>query len=123
MKKIDPKTINVPNICFSICEDDTERGKLYRKQRLERGFDDSETWNLDCTIAQFILPRLKRFKEVLISHPMNITATEWNNILDKMIFAWEYLASDDEFKDVSDIDKKVEMGLTLFAKYYQNLWW
>ena len=33
-------------------------------QRWTRGFDDSETWSLYDTIARFILPRLKRFKEI-----------------------------------------------------------
>ena len=33
-------------------------------QRGTRGWDDSETWGLDGTLARFILPRLQRFKEV-----------------------------------------------------------
>ncbi len=32
-------------------------------QRRVRGFDDSELWSLDHTILEFILPRLKRFRE------------------------------------------------------------
>jgi len=34
-------------------------------QRWTRGFDDSETWVLYMPITKFILPRLKRFKEIL----------------------------------------------------------
>lgn len=32
-------------------------------QRRKRGFDDSELWSLDYTILEFILPRLRRFRE------------------------------------------------------------
>ena len=35
-----------------------------KKQRLERGFDDSETWSLRDTIANFIIPRLERYEEI-----------------------------------------------------------
>lgn len=33
-------------------------------QRRTRGWDDSETWNLDAEIARFALPRLRRFREL-----------------------------------------------------------
>lgn len=42
----------------------TKRYWKFLWQRWIRGFDDSETWSLDSTIVEFILPRLKRFKEV-----------------------------------------------------------
>jgi len=64
--KIDPIDCNVPNINFTLIErgEDDERWDKYKKQRLERGFDDSETWSLDSTIVRFIIPRLKRYLEV-----------------------------------------------------------
>lgn len=33
-------------------------------QRIIRGFDDRDTWDLDITVAKFMYPRLKRFKKV-----------------------------------------------------------
>lgn len=36
----------------------------FLRQRITRGWDDSETWSLDSKITEFILPRLKRFKEI-----------------------------------------------------------
>lgn len=42
----------------------TKRFWKFLWQRWTRGFDDSETWSLDSTISYFILPRLKRFKEI-----------------------------------------------------------
>ena len=48
---------------FSLISQDHPKWDKFTKQRLERGFDDSETWNLDLTIAKFVLPRLESFKE------------------------------------------------------------
>lgn len=38
--------------------------KKWEKQRYKRGFDDTELWGLDYTIASFILPRLIAFREM-----------------------------------------------------------
>lgn len=126
---VDPKYLGIPNICFSIIEpNDTskERNDQYKKQRIERGFDDSETWNLDATIASFILPRLKRFKVVNRGYPPSLTEEEWNNIIDKMIFSFEYIL-DDSIDDSPDSrSKKYEQykeGIKLFAEYFHHLWW
>ena len=63
----DLKELGIPNVCFSLADEITENDELkekYKQQRIERGFDDSELWNLDYTIASFVLPRLKRLKEL-----------------------------------------------------------
>ena len=61
-KAFDP--YGVENINFSLdLKEDDERKEIFKKQRLERGFDETELWNLDTTILKFILPRLKAFKE------------------------------------------------------------
>jgi hypothetical protein len=62
MKRKDPQ--GIPNVCFSLISERDSRNKAFKKQRLERGFDDSETWCLDLTIAKFIIPRLERFIEI-----------------------------------------------------------
>ena len=50
---IDP--ITIPNVCFTIKPNEEK----YVKQRIENGFDESETWNLDRTVVLFVTPRLK----------------------------------------------------------------
>lgn len=98
---------------------DDERQKKWKKQRKKRGFDDTELWCLDCTIASFILPRLKVFREKLCSHPGCMTFQEWKEILDKMIVAFKlYNIS---FPD-NDEAFKIEEGLDLFRKYFHHLW-
>ena len=92
--------------------------KKLRKDTKENGFDKSECWNLDITIAKFILPRLKYFKENTISYPqVDIGLDGWHEILDKMIYSFDEILKDDS----TDQDK-IQEGLELFAKYYVNLW-
>ena len=100
-----------------------DRQEEWYNQRKENGFDDTETWNLQTTISKFVLPRLKWFKERHYDHPCDITFERWNEILDNMIFSFEYYARD-EFKSISDEDfKRVKEGMKLFGEYYGDLWW
>ena len=57
----------------------------------------SELWDLDYTFADFILPRLKAFKKNTISVPAQLSETEWNDILDKMILAFDYIIAEDSW--------------------------
>lgn len=93
------------------------RRELYRKQRKERGFDNSELWALDETIIRFTLPRLKVFRDYTKSYPVddNIKNFEdWQLTIDKMIFGMErYIL------DASD-EQAIE-GMNLFFKYFTHL--
>lgn len=97
-----------------------KRDCLFTWQRLTRGWSDYDTWNLDCTFAEFVIPRLKRYKDISGGGPLELSHAEWQEILDKMILAFEQIA--DQFKyDMHD--PAVQEGLDLFRKYYFNLWW
>lgn len=93
-------------------------------QRLLRGWDDSETWNLDYSLANLILPRLKRFRKLHCGYPGQLeTDGEWNTIIDQMIYSFEYLASEKAWGIASEEEAvEIQKGLDLFAKYYRNLW-
>lgn len=60
----------------------------------------SDLWSLDVTIANFVLPRLKRFKKENIGYPgieeMD-TPEKWDEALDKMILAFEYAVNQDNW--------------------------
>lgn len=59
-----------------------------------------ETWNLDYRIASYILPRLKLFKKVSITYPGRDeadTPEKWDEALDKMIQAFEYVIEEDDW--------------------------
>ena len=96
-------------------------------QRLTRGWDDSDTWSLDYTIAQFVLPRLKRFKELNIGAPSDLTEETWDEILDKMIKAMENTIKQwDEDLTEEETEKmweETEEGHKLFGEYFSGLWW
>ncbi len=124
MKKIDIKNIDVPNVCFSLTDKNDDRETEYSKQRTERGFDDSETWSLTDTICNFIIPRLKRFKEVNNGMPNSLTFEEWNIILDKMILAFELTTRNEGIRIWNENEREqVNEGLDLFREWFIALWW
>jgi hypothetical protein len=103
-----------------------KRAMRFWWQRGTRGWDDSETWNLETRLAEHILPRIKRLKELTIAYPDDLQSFEdWQGILDEMIFAFEYHSKDQMDKmDITEEDyRRVENGLMLFAKHYNNLGW
>ena len=82
----------------------------------------SEIYDLYGTIAEFVLPRLKLFKEKTISYPLNMTEKEWDKKLQKMIDAFDLIVKEDmKIYNEKEI-KKIEKGLKLFAKYFRDLW-
>lgn len=125
MNNIDPRGIK--NVNFSLGEETDKREPEWKAQRLTRGFDDTEMWSLDCTIAKFIAPRLKVFKEQAAEigdHPVNITSEKWQEILSQMIEGFELYS--DHFNWPSDVSnenwKKVYKALKLFKNWFMNLW-
>lgn len=100
-----------------------KRDFLLFKQRRTKGFDDSETWSLDHTIAKFALPRLKVFKNLNKSHPEKLTHQEWKDIIDEMIYAMEYYNDLDNNMYSNKFDyTRIEKGCKLFGEYFGNLW-
>lgn len=114
-----------------------------------------ETWCLDISLAKYIIPRLKKFKKLNNGYPGRgemDTPEKWDEALDKMIQAFEYVINLDEYwiddpkydytdimfgknkefyekikenKITEDIRRlaAINEGLQLFAKYYMSLWW
>jgi len=90
-------------------------------QRLTRGWDDSETWCLDAHLAKWLLPRLKRFKEVNCGYPPSLTSDKWDEKIDDIIFAMERVANE-ELMDTAD-HKRYDKGIKAFSEYWRDLWW
>ena len=121
-------TYGIKNVNFSLIKEDDSRFEDFKKQRLERGFDNSELWSLDCTIAEFIVPRLKAFKEVSADegdHPGSLAEKEWQDILSQMIEGFELYPNhfhwDPEEQETNW--KKVDKAMSLFHKYFFSLWY
>jgi len=116
-----------------ICEPDDKRYQEHMEELNRTGISPDETWNLDVTMAEFILPRLKLFKKLTNVFPSELqelypndedkAVEAWNKILDEMIYSFEKISQRWEI----DIDKnqwdKINDGLEKFASWYHHLWW
>jgi hypothetical protein len=109
-----------------------DRYKKYAKQLKETGFCNPETWSLYSVIAEFTLPRLKMFRRIYGGYPMGLTEKKWDEILDKMIFSFEWSEMEDsmteEYEKMTDKEKKIawkkyDEGMNLFIEYFRALWW
>ncbi|MCK5612441.1 hypothetical protein KAR91_61785 [Candidatus Pacearchaeota archaeon] len=100
-------------------------------QRRTRGWDDSDTWSLDDSLTTWLLPRLKRFKEVNNAYPSRITDEhEWDAILNRMIESLEWYSNhhygegyDGDYKKWQQDFSHTMSGLRLITKYWRELWW
>lgn len=94
-------------------------------QRLTRGWSDDNTWNLDIPIAKFVLPRLRRFKEINNGYPSGMTEEEWDEKIDQMTEAFDLLIKtyDGDVDETVSTDMKIDDGLELFGEHLRNLWW
>jgi hypothetical protein len=103
-------------------------------QRRTRGWDNSDTWSLDYTIAKFVLPRLKKFEEVTCGVPgclqdkgetLEEREKVWHNMLKDMIFAMEMVIEDGDECVMMDDPRweRYEKGMDYFHEYFRALWW
>ena len=102
-----------------------KRGWKFWFQRRTRGWSDNDTWSLDHTLSKFILPRLKRFRDVQNGYPGGDVKSEeeWLEILDKMILGMELSARGQWDCTDKEEHKKALEGMKLFGEYYFDLWW
>lgn len=122
MNKIDVKYIDVPNVCFSLTKEDDKRETELKKQRLERGFDDSETWSLRDTIANFIIPRLERYEE--IANDFLVREPELIEEINKFLTAMKLVSRDGGSAIYTDEEEKqLTEGLEVFPRIFMSLWW
>lgn len=105
----------------------TMRAVRYFWQRRTRGWDDSETWSLDVTIAKFALPRLKVLKATMPGYHGE-SPEEWDEVLDKMIWSMDYIADgrqwgvEQTMSEWEAEEKRCDEGVALFGKYFRGLW-
>jgi hypothetical protein len=128
---IKPEGLN--NIIFSVADDvyekDPVKKEQYRQQRFERGFDDTETWHMDRTMALFIIPRLKRFMEVNNGIPIGETEESYDEKLRFIIQAFENYYATDQYYNSVDIEERkkltddVRLAVEYLSKLWFELWW
>lgn len=121
-------------------------------QRLVYGYDYTDFWNLDYTIANFILPRLKEFRRraevpnIMSGFPVEMDPCwgtdfynetgctceadeghqRWLADIDEMIYAFESIVLDENspgFNRMFQVDEaRLKQGLAYFAQYLEGLW-
>ena len=82
-----------------------------------------EVWKTYHIIAQFIVPRLQAFK-ALDRHgycPAFNNMQEWDEAIQKMIDAFDLMKYAGGTHTANE-EKTIDEGLTLFCKYFRNLW-
>lgn len=116
------------NLSNELADDPNQES--WKKQREELGFDAREIWDLDFTMAYFIYPRIKYFKDnhAEMWYPDELNNNEeWINILDDILFAFREILTNYRFlvcaDDTTQYYKKIDNGLFLFAKYFRCFWW
>lgn len=118
----DPKYLGIPNISFSLTKEDDKREPDFRKQRVDRGFDDSETWSLRDTIANFIIPRLEEFEK--ITDGMFDISPKVIKKRKKFLKALKLIARDEGACIFTKKEQKqVNKGLKAFPEIFMSLWW
>ena len=65
------------------------------QQSIKVKIDKWDTWSMDHSLAHIILPMLKQLKETNHGYPADLTEAKWNDIMDKMIWAFEQKCKDD----------------------------
>jgi len=123
----------INNINFSVADEiyekDLETREMYKQQRFENGFDDTETWHMDRTIALFIIPRLKKFIEINNGIPIGESVESYNEKLRFIINAFEnYYATNKYYESVDDNERKqltedVKLAVEYLSKLWFELWW
>ena len=121
------------NINFSVADEVYEKDlatrEMYKQQRFEQGFDDTETWHMDRTIALFIIPRLKKFIELNNGIPTGETVESYDEKLKFIISAFEnYYATNKYYESVDDDERKqltddVKQAVEYLSKLWFELWW
>lgn len=113
-----------------------ERYEESKKFRKKKGFYFEETWNLDCSIAAFILPRLIHFRDHHSGVPNNYCKfaedgftvinmkeanKQWTEDISIMIEAFYYIMTKD-FSNGKEYDEIIDKGLKLFSTNFTSLW-
>ena len=107
----------------SMKENDKERLKKIKKFKKKYGFDYRDCWNLDVSIAYYVLPRLIYIRAKEYGYPSEFDSIEpWNKILDKVIAAFTYMTEDDFFI-INPHREEIDEGLDLFRKYFFHFWY
>ena len=111
---------------FVFLDKKDERAKEYNEIRKKTGVSPDETWSLDVSLAHFMVPRLKAFREYANGYPAAHfkDMPAWLRAVRKMERAFRLIIQEGEGKVLNERQsRQEEEGLDLFRKYLCSLWW
>lgn len=121
------KNITNFSVAEEVYKDVPARLEHFKKQRQENGFDDSETWHLDTTLALFLIPRLKRFIEVNNGFPNGETYESYIEKLNFIVKSFEEYYSHDNIDSTLEQEKErlknAQKAVELLSQLWFCLWW
>lgn len=110
----------------------------YGFQRMFRGYDDTELFNMDMTFIDRYSKILKDFREYHHGHPYVLTSERWDTLLDEMLKHLLLMNENNviaelkngmpdsfepSYKTVNEIqDKHKEEFFKLFSEWFYSLW-
>lgn len=119
--------INNFSIAEEVYPDEPEKLEKYKKQREERGFDDTETWHLDKTLALFLIPRLERFIQVNNGYPGGETEESFNEKLNFILKSFKeyYNGENDEVSLELEKERLINANkaVAILGEIWFDLWW
>jgi hypothetical protein len=125
-----------------------------RKRKIKVNIEPYDVWSMDHTLAHIVFPMLIELRANKCGAPGGMKGfayssrnqwsqtcfafyeegdadadqagfDEWDEIMDKMIWAFDFIVQDKEYDDIENIEAnraRVTEGLELFGKHYQSLW-
>ena len=119
--------INNFSIAEEVYPDEPEKLEKYKKQREENGFDDTETWHLDKTLALFLIPRLERFIQVNNGYPGGETEESFNEKLNFILKSFKeyYNGENDEVSLELEKERLINANkaVAILGEIWFDLWW
>lgn len=95
----------------------------YGFQRMFRGYDDREIFNLDHEFCKRYLKILEHLKQTHVGHPYNISDNDWETILQEMINHLDYIYTNMfEWENSDSVQKSKDNFMDLFKEYFFDLW-
>ncbi|XZH79360.1 hypothetical protein ACSW8S_15955 (plasmid) [Clostridium perfringens] len=132
-KYIEDLVDDITKTPYGWSNNDEVRKKFWEKQRKEYGFDERETWDLDCTFIYWLYERLLMYKEYagqairLDHHKFIIDGKEMTQIecINKMISNCKQIIVPTEKVLLSD-DKIYNLKketILIWSECFNCMWW
>jgi len=100
---------------------------FYRKckrgyQRAYRGWADEDVWCLDFYLAKVIKDSIKKLQKDTNGYPGNLTAEQWNSILEDIIYTFETCERRLDFPIIHIDKERYKRGWEHFQNHFNELW-